>query len=199
MAANAWPNHRKVSCGAGRPKNIDIYLKQVQDVYVTDAYHSLSIEGYRVSPVLIERCAAARGTLMLTNRTASSAMRSRREAIGLPFKPCRKACAGSCGVENPGAVAEEDHAAWYREMFAPSVTAGLLRAADLAGYRNAPVYIRRSMHVPPNSEAVRDVMPVFFEMLSEETEPSVRSCSATSSSSTSIPIWTGMAGSAGSS
>jgi Fic family protein len=76
--------------------------------------------------------------------------------------------------ENPGAVAEEDHGAWYREMFAPSVTAGLLRAADLAGYRNALVYIRRSMHVPPNSTAVRDAMPVFFEMLSEETEPSVR-------------------------
>jgi Fic family protein len=50
----------------------------------------------------------------------------------------------------------------------------LLRAADLAGYRNAPVYIRRSMHVPPNSEAVRDTMPLFFEMLTEETEPSVR-------------------------
>ena len=59
-------------------------------------------------------------------------------------------------------------------MFAPSVTAGLLRAADLAGYRNAPVYIRRSMHVPPNSEAVRDAMPVFFEMLTQEAEPSVR-------------------------
>ena len=30
------------------------------------------------------------------------------------------------------------------------------------------------MHVPPNSEAVRDAMPVFFEMLTQETEPSVR-------------------------
>jgi hypothetical protein len=28
----------------GRPKNIDTYLKHVQEVYVTDAYHSLSIE-----------------------------------------------------------------------------------------------------------------------------------------------------------
>jgi len=78
------------------------------------------------------------------------------------------------GGENSGTVAEEDHGAWYREMFAPSVTAGLLRAADLAGYRNAPVYIRRSMHVPPSSEAVRDAMPVFFEILAEESEPSVR-------------------------
>jgi Fic family protein len=50
----------------------------------------------------------------------------------------------------------------------------LLRAVDLAGYRNAPVFIRRSMHVPPNSDAVRDAMPVFFEMLTQESEPSVR-------------------------
>ena len=52
--------------------------------------------------------------------------------------------------------------------------AGLLRPADLAGYRSAPVFIRRSMHVPPGSEAVRDAMPVLFEMLREESEPSVR-------------------------
>jgi hypothetical protein len=31
------------------------YLQHVDDVYVTDAYNSLSIEGYRVSPELIER------------------------------------------------------------------------------------------------------------------------------------------------
>jgi hypothetical protein len=31
------------------------YLKAVDDIYVNDAYHSLSIEGYRVSPELIER------------------------------------------------------------------------------------------------------------------------------------------------
>ena len=76
--------------------------------------------------------------------------------------------------ENRGTVADEDHGTWYREMFAPSVTAGLLRAADLAGYRNGPVFIRRSKHVPPNREAVRNAMSVFFEMLAEEAEPSVR-------------------------
>jgi Fic family protein len=77
------------------------------------------------------------------------------------------------GGENPGTVAAENHGVWYREMFAPSATPGLLRPADLAGYRNAPVYIRRSIHVPPNSDAVRDAMPVFFEMLTQEAEPSV--------------------------
>src|SRR6202790_5793751 len=39
----------------GPPRNIDAYLKRVNDAYVTDAYHSLSIEGYRVTPAIIER------------------------------------------------------------------------------------------------------------------------------------------------
>ena len=76
--------------------------------------------------------------------------------------------------ENPGTVAEEDHRIWYREMFAPSVAAGLARPADLAGYRNTPVYIQRSMHVPPSPSAVHDAMPAFFDLLRDEPEPSVR-------------------------
>ncbi|MBW1984140.1 MAG: Fic family protein, partial [Deltaproteobacteria bacterium] len=76
--------------------------------------------------------------------------------------------------KNPGTVVDDDHGDWYREMLGPSVTAGLLKAADLAGYRNDPVYIRRSMHVPPRYEAVRDCMPVFFDLLKQESEPSVR-------------------------
>lgn len=43
--------------------------------------------------------------------------------------------------ENAGAVADNDHAAWYRELFGPGVTAGILKAADLAGYRNG-LFIR---------------------------------------------------------
>lgn len=41
--------------GPGRPSDITAYLKAADDIYVTDAYHSLSIEGYRASPALIER------------------------------------------------------------------------------------------------------------------------------------------------
>ncbi|MDH5219050.1 MAG: Fic family protein, partial [Gammaproteobacteria bacterium] len=76
--------------------------------------------------------------------------------------------------ENPGGVIDNDHRTWYREMFTPSVTAGILRPGDLAGYRNGPVYIRRSMHVPPSCESVRDAMPAYFDLLREETEASVR-------------------------
>ncbi len=146
----------------------------MQEVYVTDAYHSLSIEGYRVSPALIERVRS--GAWKPDANEQDREQRNTLAARGywLAFQAVEKSLRRVLGGENPGAVAEEDHGAWYREMFAPSVTAGLLRAPDLAGYRNAPVYIRRSMHAPPNSEAVRDAMPVFFEMQTQEAEPSVR-------------------------
>jgi Fic family protein len=76
--------------------------------------------------------------------------------------------------EDPGTVADEDHRAWYREMFAPSVTVGLLMPSDLAGYRTVQVFIGQSMHVPLNRDAFRDSMPAFFDLLREEKHPAVR-------------------------
>ena len=39
----------------GLPKNHEKYMKEVEKIYITDAYHSLSIERYKVTPELIER------------------------------------------------------------------------------------------------------------------------------------------------
>ena len=39
----------------GLPRNVDAYMKRVEEAYVTDAYHSLSIEGYNVTADLIQR------------------------------------------------------------------------------------------------------------------------------------------------
>jgi hypothetical protein len=158
----------------GRPNDIDTYLKRVQGIYVTDAYHSLSMEGYRVSPELIKRVRSGKW-----NPDSDEQDREHRNALAargywLAYQAVQKSLGKVLHGENPGTVAEEDHGIWYREMFAPSVSANILRRGDLAGYRNAPIYIRRSMHVPMNYQAVRDAMHVFFELLTAETEPSVR-------------------------
>lgn len=76
--------------------------------------------------------------------------------------------------ENSGAVADEVHQNWYRELFSPSVTAGIIKASDLAGYRSQPVFIRRSKHVPPNKDAIKDLMPAYFDLLINENNPAVR-------------------------
>jgi hypothetical protein len=154
--------------------NIDAYMKHVEEIYVTDAYHSLSIEGYRVSAELIERVrfGAWDPDNEEEDRREHNALAARgyHEAFEAVTQSVRKVLDG----ENPGEVTDNDHSIWYRELFAPSVNAGIIEAADLAGYRNGPVYIRRSMHSPPSRDAVRDMMPLLFELLREETNPAVR-------------------------
>jgi Fic family protein len=59
-------------------------------------------------------------------------------------------------------------------VFGPHVAAGLLSTAMLAGYRNAPVYIRGSRHVPPRWELLAAAMPALFDLIENEPEPAVR-------------------------
>ncbi len=150
------------------------YLKQIDDLYTSDAYHSLSIEGYRVSQVLIERIKS--GAWNPDDDEGDSEHRNAMAARGYwqAFQAVKQSIEKILDGSDPGSTIRTDHREWYRELFAPSVTAGILRAGDLAGYRNGSVYIRGSMHVPPNREAVRDLMPAFFDLLEEETEASVR-------------------------
>ncbi|MEN8251480.1 MAG: Fic family protein, partial [Bacteroidota bacterium] len=130
--------------------------------------------GYRVSPELIER--VRYGNWNPDNNESDTEHRNALAARGYwqAYQTVRESIEKILHGDSPGVVVDDDHRRWYREMFAPGVTAGILRPADLAGYRNGPVYIRRSMHVPPGREAVGDAMPALFDLLREESEPGVR-------------------------
>lgn len=150
------------------------YMKHVEDIYVTDAYHSLSIEGYRVTPALINRVRAGDW-----NPEQNADDKERLNALAArgywqAYQAVRKSITWILEGHNAGETVDRDHRIWYREMFAPGVTAGIHKPADLAGYRNAPVFIRRSMHTPPSKEAVRDAMPAFFDLLQGEDNAAVR-------------------------
>ena len=154
--------------------DVESYLERVDKIYVTDAYHSLSIEGYRVGAELIERVRSGNW-----NPDAIKADQDQRNALAArgywqTFKAVKRSIEKVLAGQNSGTVADKDHGTWYRELFGPSVVAGILKPADLAGYRNGPVYIRRSLHAPPNHEAVRELMPTYFELLSQEKEAAVR-------------------------
>lgn len=158
----------------GLPKNLKGYLKDVDKAYVSDAYHSLSIEGYQVTRELIERVRS--GKWNPDQNKADLAQRNAMAARGYwqAFQAVHKSVEAALQGGDAGDIADNDHNVWYRELFAPSVVAGLLNATDLAGYRQGPVLIRGSMHVPLKREALPDVMPAFFELLKEETDPRVR-------------------------
>jgi hypothetical protein len=152
----------------------DEYLKHVDDIYLTDAYHSLSIEGYRVSEALIERVRTGNWDPETNHKDKEYANALAARGYWQAFQAVKKSLKKVLNKNSPGVVVSKDHSVWYRELFAPSVNAGLISASDLAGYRNQPVYIRKSRHVPPRYEAVPDLMPAFFSLLNDEEEPAVK-------------------------
>lgn len=158
----------------GLPEDKDAYLKQVDDIYTSDAYHSLSIEGYRVNAELIEQ--VRDGTWNPDHIEADRKQRDAMAARGywLAFKEVKDSVARIIRGENAGDVAEQAHGDWFRALFTPSVEANILAASDLAGYRRDQVYIRNSKHVPPKKHAILDCMSALFDHLREEDHPAVR-------------------------
>lgn len=158
----------------GTPKDIDALLKDVEARYVTDAYHSLSIEGYRVTATLIEKIRDGNW-----NPDGDEKDRATRDAMAArgyfeTHNLVKRDLARVIRGENAGTVLRNTLPGWYQALFSPSVQAGILKASDLAGYRNDPVFIRGVLHVPLSKEAVRECMPVLFELLEAEVEPQVR-------------------------
>jgi len=158
----------------GLPKDRAAYLRFVDGIYQSDAYHSLSIEGYSVTPDVIER--VRKGDWDPEHHEDDRRSRDALAARGYwqAFQLVKGAVEKVIAGENPGACARAAHKRWYAELFQPCIAAGLIEAGALAGYRSIPVYLRTSRYVPPRWEAVRDAMPVLFNLLDKETEPSVR-------------------------
>lgn len=158
----------------GLPADRQAYLHFVDEIYQSDAYHSLSIEGYRVTPTLIERVRSGDWS-----PESSDEDRKNRDALAArgywqAFQLLKRAVGEIIGGANPGTVSRSTHQSWYRELFQPSVVAGIIPATALAGYRNDFVFLRTSRYVPPRWEAVRDAMPELFDLLEAEEEPAVR-------------------------
>lgn len=158
----------------GLPVDRQAYLHFVDEIYQSDAYHSLSIEGYRVTPALIERV-----RLGNWDPQSNEADRQSRDALAArgywqAFQQVKRNVEEIIGGANPGTLVRSAHRDWYRELFQPSVAAGIIPAAALAGYRNDFVFLRTSRYVPPRWETVRDAMPALFDLLESETEPPVR-------------------------
>jgi hypothetical protein len=174
-----WERHRSAVLNAmpaapGRPEDRKTYLKTIQEAYELDAYHSLSIEGYSVTPDLIERVKSGSWT-----PEANEADRQSRDALAArgyfeAFQRVREDISAVLDGADAAQVWDRGVMDWYVAMFSPSVSAGLLEPADLAGFRGHPVYIRGSLHAPPRVEALPDAMETLSELLAGEEEASVR-------------------------
>lgn len=175
----AWDRHRDTIIDLfpeepGLPEDADHYLATVDDIYVNDAYHSLSIEGYAVTEQLIED--VRKGSF---DPLGNAGHRRDVDALAASgywnaFQAVRASIAEVLAGAPSGQVVRRGHDGWYEALFRPSVTAGIVKAGALAGYRTHPVYLRGSRHTPPRAEALSDGMAALFDRLEEERSAAAR-------------------------
>ncbi len=149
-------------------------IRIIQELYVQDSYHSLSIEGYQVTTDLIEKI--NRGEWAPDSHDSDHQQRNALAALGYhgAFQSVLSSVGRVLSKKPPGKVFYEDLQNWYRELFKPVVQAGLLRPEALAGYRSQQVYISGSRHIPPPPSAVLDSMSTLEEKLNTEDSAAVR-------------------------
>jgi len=174
-----WETMRKQIMEMDFPstKKIDVeqVLSNMDANYVKDSYHSLSIEGYRVTDGLIERVRTGQWDPQEMKKDSESrnalAARGYYQAFQTVRSNVREILQAK---ETAGAVVAEHLQDWHFELFEPCVQAAIIQASDLVGYRKNQVYISGSKHTPLHSDAVVDAMQTFYALLKQEENSLVR-------------------------
>ena len=128
---------------AGR-SSLFTLLRRAREAKTYDAYHSTTIEGYKITPE--EVSAVFRNEPVAGHDPEQVRSRMAIAGYGQAFERCIRVLRDSSG---PVSITEDLIADLHVDLFAPSVEAGIVSAEDLRGYRTEPVYLRRSRHVPP--------------------------------------------------
>lgn len=179
-----WQAHRQAVAAlrpVPLPADIEVaaYLQQVDAIRLEDAYHSLSIERYRITPELIRKIAeghwtpetdpadkqqtealAAKGYL-----NAFSLLREDAEHVFLERHRNTKLASQRFA---------ERHQAWFQKLFGTSVDVGILEPRDLVGFRRHMVFLKGSLHSPPHFDYVLDGMEALKECFAAEDDAFVR-------------------------
>lgn len=150
------------------------FMSSIDDIYTSDAYHSLSIEGYTVTKDLIEKVRTGKW-----NPEDDPADREQKNALAAKgywdaFLEVRNSVDRILQGEASSEIVEAQHLEWYRALFRPSLAAGIVKPENMAGYRQHFLHIRGSRHTPANWESVPDGMDAYFDCLKGEEDPRVR-------------------------
>ena len=149
-------------------------LRDIDEGYVADSYHSLSIEGYRVSEDLIRRVRDGEW-----DPKANPGDQDQRNALAASgyyraYRKVRATIEAIVGGADAGMTIADGIVDWHQELFLPCVDAGLLLKSDLAGYRRGQVYIAGSRYTPPSAAVLPEVMDAYFDLVRSEKDYRVR-------------------------
>ncbi len=164
---------KDIPSGLGKEK-LDRILKRVDNIYVHDAYNSLSIEGYAVTEKLIQKIADGSFDAWASEEDKNQESAMAAKGYFLAFKEVKNFIKENYGKHMGKIKFSGQVLNWYGKLFTPMVQSGLAKPSLITGYRNKPVFIRGSRHIPVNYSFVGEVMEKYFELLNEEENPWVK-------------------------
>ena len=154
-------------------RGLDEVLNQVDEKYTEDAWHSLSIEGYRVTEDLIEKIREGRWNPEVNDEDKATKDALAAKGYHDAFQEVREYISNSISGRSEKSFSEAQ-SDWHSAMFYPSVTAKLLELKYLVGYRKHPVFIQTAQHVPPQADVLMDAMDAYHGLIDQEESPAVK-------------------------
>lgn len=144
------------------PISLKSVLAQARTAKAEDTYHSTTIEGYRITREHV-RAVLAGAALDSPDR----AEMERLMALKGYSQAFERTLSFAADVDGGVRLSEAMVLDLYVELWGPSVDAEIMTAAELRGWRKAPVYIRGSAYVPPAPAKVPQLMRVWADSLNE--------------------------------
>jgi Fic family protein len=144
------------------PRPLDAVLREARTAKAEDTYHSTTIEGYRITREHV-RAVLAGAPLDSPDR----AEMERLMALKGYSQAFERTLSFASGADGGVRLSEAMVLDLYVELWGPSVDAEIMTAAELRGWRKAPVYIRGSAYVPPAPAKVPQMMRLWADSLNE--------------------------------
>lgn len=155
-------------------ENLEDMIKKIDSIYTHDAYNSLSIEGYAVTEKLIKKIAEGGFSPKDNAEDKEQAAAMAAKGYYSAFQQVKSFIKRNYGKNIKNIQFKNQIQNWYKQLFAPHVQSGFIRPSLLTGYRNKPVFIKGSRHIPVNHSCVNDVMEQYLKLLKKEDSPWVQ-------------------------
>jgi hypothetical protein len=140
----------------------DELFRRAEEAKSYDAYHSTTIEGYRITPEEVSAVIAGRAVAGHDPEEVRARMAVKGYAVA--FDRCMKVMRAARG---PVRITEQLIQDLYVDLFSPSVEAGIVEADALRGWRAQPAFLWGARHVPPSPEKIPELMQQHVRLIDE--------------------------------
>jgi Fic family protein len=138
----------------------DELLAQAREAKAHDAYHSTTIEGYRIRP---EEVSAVLSGVTVGGHDPEE-VRSRMAVAGYS-KAFESTLAAVRDSDDEVDITDARVQGLYIDLFSPSVDAGIVSPELLRGWRTEPAFLHGHVYVPPGPEKLPRLMRQYEDLV----------------------------------